>query len=149
MNKKTAFFYIYDSPCAGDSGGKLPKNAVFFANFNKNDRANWAAWSKCRKTNRIFVNINKSIFGLLCIKSMPPALRRRASGGNMWESNPPGRLLAPLTGFEDRGAHQHPATPICLCIIAQAIEKSKGKKRIFVKFDQRGWPIGAGPRLFW
>ena len=33
-------------------------------------------------------------------------------GGNMWESNPPGRFLAPLTGFEDRGAHQHPATPM-------------------------------------
>ena len=30
----------------------------------------------------------------------------------MWESNPPGRFLAPLTGFEDRGAHQHPATPM-------------------------------------
>ena len=59
-----------------------------------------------------------------------PAESAGALGGNMWESNPPGRLLAPLTGFEDRGAHQHPATPICLSIIAQAIEKSKLKNKI-------------------
>ena len=80
---------------------------------------------------------------------MPSAVRRRAIGGNMWESNPPGRLLAPLTGFEDRGAHQHPATPICLYSIAQAIEKSKGKKDIFVTTDQRGWQDAADHRLFW
>ena len=43
----------------------------------------------------------------------------RLSGGNMWESNPPGRLLAPLNGFEDRGAHQHPSTPMGLRIVAQ------------------------------
>ena len=27
-------------------------------------------------------------------------------GGSTWESNPPGRFLIPLTGFEDRAAHQ-------------------------------------------
>ena len=46
-------------------------------------------------------------------KNRPGKLRFRGDfGGNMWESNPPGRFLAPLTGFEDRGAHQHPATPM-------------------------------------
>ena len=32
-------------------------------------------------------------------------------GGNMWESNPPGRLLTADTGFEDQEAHQHLYTP--------------------------------------
>jgi hypothetical protein len=27
-------------------------------------------------------------------------------GGSAWESNPPGRVLAPHTGFEVREAHQ-------------------------------------------
>ena len=48
-----------------------------------------------------------------------------AFGGNMWESNPPGRLLAPLNGFEDRGAHQHPSTPMGFGIVAQLFSKSK------------------------
>ena len=39
-------------------------------------------------------------------------------GGNMWESNPPRRFLANITGFEDRGAHQHPSTPMGADIIA-------------------------------
>ena len=30
-------------------------------------------------------------------------------GGSTWESNPPGRFLIPLTGFEDRAAHQRPS----------------------------------------
>lgn len=29
-------------------------------------------------------------------------------GGNMWESNPPGRFLAPHNGFEDRGTQPAP-----------------------------------------
>ena len=33
-------------------------------------------------------------------------------GGNMWESNPPRQLFTTLTGFEDRGAHQHPSAPM-------------------------------------
>ena len=47
-------------------------------------------------------------------EEIPPGNRLSEGyfGGNMWESNPPGRFLAPLTGFEDRGAHQHPATPM-------------------------------------
>ena len=49
----------------------------------------------------------------------------RLSGGNMWESNPPGRLLAPLNGFEDRGAHQHPSTPMGCGIVARFFKKSK------------------------
>ena len=49
----------------------------------------------------------------------------RSSGGNMWESNPPGRLLAPLNGFEDRAAHQHPSTPMGSGIVSQAFQKSK------------------------
>ncbi len=30
----------------------------------------------------------------------------------MWESNPPGKLPTPHTGFEDRRAHQNPSTPV-------------------------------------
>ena len=32
-------------------------------------------------------------------------------GGGMWESNPPGTLLTPHTGFEDQEAHQSPNYP--------------------------------------
>ena len=39
-------------------------------------------------------------------------------GESMWESNPPGQLLTTCNGFEDRGAHQHPSTPIRSAIIA-------------------------------
>jgi hypothetical protein len=28
------------------------------------------------------------------------------NGGSTWESNPPGKFLTPLTGFEDRATHQ-------------------------------------------
>jgi hypothetical protein len=31
----------------------------------------------------------------------------RKSGGSVWESNPPPKLLAPVTGFEVQAAHQH------------------------------------------
>ena len=31
------------------------------------------------------------------------------NGGDMWESNPPGRLFTVCTGFEDRGTHRHPS----------------------------------------
>ena len=41
-------------------------------------------------------------------------------GESMWESNPPGQLLTTCNGFEDRGAHQHPSTPIRAGIIACA-----------------------------
>ena len=54
-----------------------------------------------------------------------PQAKPAAFGGNMWESNPPGRLLAPLNGFEDRGAHQHPSTPMGVGIVAQLFSKSK------------------------
>ena len=33
-------------------------------------------------------------------------------GGNVWESNPPKRLLTPYTGFEDQRAHQNSSTPM-------------------------------------
>ena len=46
-------------------------------------------------------------------------------GGNMWESNPPGRFLATHNGFEDRGAHQHPSTPVDFRIIQYAANKCK------------------------
>ena len=41
---------------------------------------------------------------------MPPEFTfpRAFFGGNMWESNPPGRFLAPHNGFEDRGAQPAP-----------------------------------------
>lgn len=32
----------------------------------------------------------------------------RVCGGSAWESNPPDRLFAGLTGFEDRAVHQEP-----------------------------------------
>ena len=32
----------------------------------------------------------------------------RFYGGSAWESNPPGTLAAPHTGFEVRGTHQSP-----------------------------------------
>jgi hypothetical protein len=38
------------------------------------------------------------IFGFSWIKT----------GGSAWESNPPGTVLAPHTGFEVREAHQRP-----------------------------------------
>lgn len=31
---------------------------------------------------------------------------RQKNGGSAWESNPPGTVLAPHTGFEVRGPHQ-------------------------------------------
>ena len=46
---------------------------------------------------------------------------RWSSGGNMWESNPPGRFLAPHNGFEDRGTHRRPYTPI---LVQQSINQS-------------------------
>jgi len=33
------------------------------------------------------------------------------AGGNVWESNPPTRVLAGLRGFEDRRRHQSPSAP--------------------------------------
>ena len=30
----------------------------------------------------------------------------KKNGGSAWESNPPGTVLAPHTGFEDREPHQ-------------------------------------------
>src|SRR4029453_13549469 len=31
----------------------------------------------------------------------------KKAGGSVWESNPPSRGLAPITGFEVQAAHQH------------------------------------------
>ena len=31
----------------------------------------------------------------------------KKAGGSVWESNPPSRVLAPITGFEVQAAHQH------------------------------------------
>ena len=33
-------------------------------------------------------------------------------GGSAWESNPPRPATRPVTGFEDRGAHRDPTTPV-------------------------------------
>jgi hypothetical protein len=33
--------------------------------------------------------------------------RSQEDGGSVWESNPPPRGLAPITGFEVQAAHQH------------------------------------------
>ena len=54
-----------------------------------------------------------------------PVVTETVFGGNMWESNPPGRLLATHNGFEDRGAHQHPSTPVDFRIIQYAGNKCK------------------------
>jgi len=40
--------------------------------------------------------------GFLCVFG----LRWIKNGGSAWESNPPGTVLAPHTGFEVREAHQ-------------------------------------------
>ena len=45
-------------------------------------------------------------------KNVPQHFCCGTLGGNMWESNPPGRLFTTYTGFEDQGAHQNPSTPI-------------------------------------
>ena len=34
------------------------------------------------------------------------------TGGSAWESNPPGMGLPPHNGFEDRGRHRAPSTPV-------------------------------------
>jgi len=34
------------------------------------------------------------------------------TGGDVWGSNPPERLLTPHAGFEDRREHQNSSTPI-------------------------------------
>ena len=39
-------------------------------------------------------------------------------GEGMWESNPPRQLLITRTDFEDQKAHQHPATPMDIIILA-------------------------------
>jgi hypothetical protein len=33
------------------------------------------------------------------------------SGGKVWESNPPEKLLTPHAGFEDQREHQNPSSP--------------------------------------
>ena len=46
-------------------------------------------------------------------KKIPADLSAGIShGGRAWESNPPKKLLTPITGFEDQGVHQHPSTPV-------------------------------------
>lgn len=63
------------------------------------------------------------VFNKICPRqkrSRPPG--GSDSGGGMWESNPPRRLFAVRTGFEDRKAHQHPSAPVF-----SFLEESKGK----------------------
>jgi hypothetical protein len=38
----------------------------------------------------------------------------KKGGGSVWESNPPSRGLAPITGFEVQAAHQHRYASNCL-----------------------------------
>ena len=73
----------------------------------------------CKKPISKFLHFIQTVFApglfkLVQSEKIDPGklLFRGQFGGNMWESNPPGRFLAPLTGFEDRGAHQHPSTPM-------------------------------------
>ena len=66
-----------------------------------------------------FLHFTQIVSDMSTVENDKAAGKPAAFGGNMWESNPPGRLLAPLNGFEDRGAHQHPSTPMGLRIVAQ------------------------------
>ena len=72
-----------------------------------------------------FLHFTQIVSDMSTVENDKAAGKPAAFGGNMWESNPPGRLLAPLNGFEDRGAHQHPSTPMGSGIVAQLFSKSK------------------------
>lgn len=43
-----------------------------------------------------------------------PGISQALFGESVWGSNPPGRLPAAHTGFEDREAHRDPSAPIYL-----------------------------------
>ena len=45
-------------------------------------------------------------------------LKRKSLGGSAWESNPPGMGLPPHNGFEDRGRHRAPSTPVLSVYVA-------------------------------
>ena len=61
-------------------------------------------------TSPIFVAVLLAAFALAAVGWV---LFRRgaAGGGSPWESNPPARVLATHTGFEDQGRHQTTLTP--------------------------------------
>ena len=60
----------------------------------------------------------------------------RWRGGSVWESNPPPKLLAPVTGFEVQAAHQHryASTPL-----------AAGSGRRSMLMNVR-WPVNNGLR---
>ena len=57
----------------------------------------------------------------------------------MWESNPPRQLFTTNNGFEDRGAHQHPATPIRVKIITHFASFCKYYLSLCQKFAAIPW----------
>ena len=63
---------------------------------------------------RYFIKLDPEESVYLNEKQRPQSLETlgRCFGGGMWGSNPPRRLFAVRTGFEDREAHQHPSAPI-------------------------------------
>ena len=60
-----------------------------------------------------FYEVTKNFYNLL----------KEKAGGSVWESNPPSRVLAPITGFEVQAAHQHR--------YASAEENQRLKGRLF------------------
>ncbi len=59
-----------------------------------------------------------------------PGKTQRKNGGSAWESNPPGTVLAPHTGFEVRELHQtaahfhKPLKAILTCLVR--VQQGKG-----------------------
>ena len=60
-----------------------------------------------KETGNLELYIEETISSSKEIKR-PPQFSAAGFGGNMWESNPPGRFLAPHNGFEDRGTQPAP-----------------------------------------
>lgn len=54
-------------------------------------------------------------------------------GGNVWESNPPKKLLTPQNGFEDRKEHQNPSTPTII------VAYMSGMSQLSISNRQQKW----------
>ena len=70
----------------------------------------------------------------------PPKGKRRCQrrvpfGGGMWGSNPPRRLFAVRTGFEDREAHQHLSAPIFPLKLTTAEAEQRSGGMSVMKFE--------------
>ena len=95
-----------------------------------------------RKKSSAFCTNNYELFMKTITLAPKPRGKAKApvrvplDGGNMWESNPPGQLFTTCTGFEDRGAHQHPSTPDKM--LPYRREKGKSPRQIWISACQAG-----------